>query len=168
MNLNKNIFRLQRKLLRKHYGPVGAFSLFILYRRVITPSDLEKWDSFVVGIDEFYYKYRALIFLCVFILPSLAFLAYYTFQFLTKIPEINFKDLFNKNGVYFERKSTVPYSGRVTGNRNGILSDGLEIGIWKSYHKNGQIWYRENYINGKRVDFTMYTKTGRVIKHWKY
>jgi hypothetical protein len=90
VDINKKMTRLQRKLLRKHYGYVGALSLSILSPRGISPIELEKWDSFVVGIDEFYRKYRALIFSCVFILPSLGFLAYYAFQFLTMVPEINF------------------------------------------------------------------------------
>ena len=33
---------------------------------------------------------------------------------------------------------------------NGFNENGLKEGPWEEYHDNGNLWYKENYVNGER------------------
>ena len=36
---------------------------------------------------------------------------------------------------------------------NGFNENGLKEGPWEEYHDNGKLWYKVNYVNGKRHGF---------------
>ena len=59
-------------------------------------------------------------------------------------------DLVYRDGVYYKKFSEVPFTGRVTGLRNGLMKNGKEDGEWVINHENGKLSDKGNYKNGKR------------------
>ena len=50
-------------------------------------------------------------------------------------------DLVKRDGVYYKKFSDVPFSGKVTGLRNGLMKKGKEEGEWVINHENGEFWW---------------------------
>jgi hypothetical protein len=59
-------------------------------------------------------------------------------------------DLVERNGLYYEQFTDVPYTGEVTGDTQGSFKSGKKDGAWISYWDNGQLSYEGNYKNDKR------------------
>ena len=60
------------------------------------------------------------------------------------------EDLLVRDGLYYKKFSEVPFSGKVTGLRNGSIKNGKAEGEWVGYWDDGQLMYKGNYKNGKR------------------
>ena len=58
-------------------------------------------------------------------------------------------DLVYRDGLYYKKFSEIPFSGKVTGLRNGLMKNGKEDGEWVINHDNGQLWSKGNYKNGE-------------------
>ena len=71
---------------------------------------------------------------------------------------VNFDDLVKREGIYYEKFTDVPFTGKVTGKYQGVIKNGKEDGAWIGYRENGQLWYKENYKNGK--------KEGAWVSYW--
>ena len=89
-------------------------------------------------------------------------------------------DIVWREGFYYKKFTIVPFTGKVTGLDNGRIKDGNREGLWILYHKNGQLYKRENYKNG-RLDgsYEGYSNLGKLIAkgtlrngkkdgHWEY
>ena len=61
-----------------------------------------------------------------------------------------YKDLVERNGFYYRNLSDVPFSGKVTGLRNGLMKNGKFDGEWVGYWEDVQLMWKGNYKNGKR------------------
>ena len=97
-------------------------------------------------------------------------------------------DLVVRDGIYYEKFSDVPFTGKVTGiyqgsikngkkdglwfyyfrtgqlMRKGTLKDGEREGHWVHYHPNGQVMRSGTYNDGKfDGPWVFYNKTGTVI-----
>ena len=59
------------------------------------------------------------------------------------------EDLVEREGVYYEKFTDVPYTGEVTGSEQGSFKNGKRDGAWVTYHENGQLQSKGNYKNGK-------------------
>ena len=46
---------------------------------------------------------------------------------------VDFKDLIKRDGLYFEKRTDVPFTGKVTGVRKGLMKDGRKDGPWGSF-----------------------------------
>ena len=57
--------------------------------------------------------------------------------------------LVEREGLYYEKFTNVPFNGKVTGQEQGSFKNGKRNGAWVGYHKNGQLRYEGNYKNGK-------------------
>ena len=68
------------------------------------------------------------ILLLVFLFPSLALGL-----------EVTLDDLVERDGVYYKKFTDVPFSGKVTGQGQGELKDGVKDGPWVSYRKDGTV-----------------------------
>ena len=78
-----------------------------------------------------------------------------------------FEDLVVRDGLYYKKFSEVPFSGKVTGLRNGSIKNGKKEGAWVSYYSNGQLKSKGNYENGKREGaWISYHTDGNVIKEF--
>ena len=63
---------------------------------------------------------------------------------------VTMDDLVVRDGVWFKKFSTVPFTGKTTGENQGSFRNGKKDGPWVSYHDNGQLWSKGTYKNGKR------------------
>jgi hypothetical protein len=63
---------------------------------------------------------------------------------------VDFKDLVKRNGVYFKKRTDVPFTGKVTGKTQGLLKDGKKHGSWVDYHENGQLRNKGTFKDGKK------------------
>jgi hypothetical protein len=58
-------------------------------------------------------------------------------------------DLVERDGLYYEKFTDVPFTGKVTGNPQGSYKNGKKEGAWVFYHENGQLRFKENFKNGE-------------------
>ena len=74
------------------------------------------------------------------------------------------KDLVKRDGIYYKKFSTVPFTGTVKGLEQGKFRNGKKQGLWVAYHPNGQLWAKEAYRNGKRNGHWVgYYPSGRLM-----
>ena len=59
------------------------------------------------------------------------------------------EDLVKRDGLYYKKFTDVPFSGVITGQRNGKIKKGKRSGLWKIYNENGQLSERVEYKDGK-------------------
>ena len=59
-------------------------------------------------------------------------------------------DLVEREGLYYEKFTDVPFSGEVTGKEQGSFRNGEREGAWISYWDNGQLRSKGNWKNNKR------------------
>ena len=59
-------------------------------------------------------------------------------------------DLVEREGIYYQKFTDVPFSGKVTGEYQGVIKNGKRDGAWVQYHENGQLMHKGNYKNGKK------------------
>ena len=62
-------------------------------------------------------------------------------------------DLVVREGLYYKKFSQVPFTGKITGNKQGLIKNGKKEGAWVDYWENGQLEYNGNFKNGKRVGY---------------
>ena len=51
-------------------------------------------------------------------------------------------DLVERDGLYYEKFTSVPFNGKVTGKEQGSVKNGVSDGAWINYYENGQLWYK--------------------------
>ena len=61
---------------------------------------------------------------------------------------VDWDDLVERDGLLYKKFTDVPFSGKVTGQRQGMLRNGKEEGPWVSYYDNGQLSWKGDYKNG--------------------
>ena len=67
-------------------------------------------------------------------------------------------DLVHREGIYYQKFTDVPFTGKITGEQQGSLKNGEKDGAWVEYYGNGQLEFQGNYKNGKR--------DGAWISYW--
>jgi len=67
------------------------------------------------------------VFLVVLLFPSLAL-------------GLEMDDLVRRGGLYYEKFTNIPFTGEVTGVKQGRIKDGKMYGLWVNYHENGLLW----------------------------
>jgi antitoxin component YwqK of YwqJK toxin-antitoxin module len=73
-------------------------------------------------------------------------------------------DLIVRDGLYYKKFTDVPFTGKVTGKKQGQLKNGLKEGLWNYYHDNGQLHERGNYQKNLKVgNWVSYTKEGELV-----
>ena len=79
------------------------------------------------------------------------------------------RDLVQRDGVYYEKFSDVPFSGKVTGSFNGLIMNGKREGAWICYYAGGQLHYKGNYKNGKMEgEWITYHRKGQLNSKGNY
>ena len=82
---------------------------------------------------------------------------------------VSYDDLVERDGVYYKKFSEVPFSGKVTGLRNGSIKNGKREGAWVGYYDNGQLHFKGNYKNGKREGaWICYWNNGQLYSKRNY
>ena len=102
-------------------------------------------------------------------------------------------DLVEREGLYYEKFTDVPFTGKVTGNPQGSYKNGKrdgawvfyyqsghlqskgnlknrnKEGVWVSYYDNGQLSYKGNFKNGKRDGaWVSYNDNGQLFAKGNY
>jgi hypothetical protein len=62
---------------------------------------------------------------------------------------VDFKDLVKRDGVYFKKRTDVPFTGKTTGDEQGSFKNGKKVGSWIGYFDNGQLYSKGTYKDGK-------------------
>ena len=63
---------------------------------------------------------------------------------------VDFKDLVKRDGLYFKKRTDIPFTGKTTGDEQGSFKNGKKDGSWISYYDNGQLLTKRPYKNGKK------------------
>ena len=73
-------------------------------------------------------------------------------------------DLVKRDGLYYKKFSTVPFTGKTTGKTQGSFRNGKKHGPWVSYHDNGQVFSQGTYKNDKEDGpWVVYYKNGQLL-----
>ena len=57
-------------------------------------------------------------------------------------------DLVERNDLYYKKFTDVPFTGEITGKRQGSIKDGKKEGKWVYYYDNGQLESKREYKSG--------------------
>jgi hypothetical protein len=105
-------------------------------------------------------RFLAPILLMVFLFPSLA-LGQAVSMMVPSSPTMD--DLVERDGLYYEKFTDVPFSGKIEGLQRGSFKDGKKDGPWVRYHDNGQLWEKGTYKDGKEEGpWVSFNKDGTV------
>jgi len=73
-------------------------------------------------------------------------------------------DLVKREGIYYQKFTDVPFTGKVTGKEQGSIKNGKWDGAVVTYWDNGQLWYKQNYKNGMLDGvFISYNENGQLF-----
>ena len=61
---------------------------------------------------------------------------------------LTLNELIERDGRYFTKLNSAPFSGEVKGNSQGTIKDGYKNGLWIVHHQNGQVASRTYWKNG--------------------
>ena len=59
-------------------------------------------------------------------------------------------ELVEREGLMYKKFTDVPFTGKVTGQRQGRIKNGEREGPWVYYHDNGQLMHKGDYKNGEK------------------
>ena len=88
-------------------------------------------------------RFLAPILLLVLLFPSLVY-------------GVTMNDLVITNGLYFKKFTDVPFTGKVTGKKQGSFRSGKKDGVWVEYDRNGRVDKKVTYKNGKEDTYVKY------------
>ena len=74
--------------------------------------------------------------------------------------DVDIKDLEERDGIYYEKFSDKPFTGKVTGKKQGKVKDGKKDGEWLYYSVNGQLYLKNTYKDGKLHGLIKYLHDG--------
>ena len=87
------------------------------------------------------------------------------FNSLSISKDIYFKDLLKKDGVFYEKFSDTPFTGKVTGLLEGTFKKGMKYGEFIKYYSDGKILskinYFENRLDGSWIE---YYRNGNLLR----
>ena len=63
---------------------------------------------------------------------------------------VDFDDLIERDGLFYEKFTDVPFTGKITGEEQGSLKKGKKEGEWVLYH-DGQLAIKTTFKNGKKI-----------------
>lgn len=73
-------------------------------------------------------------------------------------------DLVKRDGLYYKEFTDVPFTGKITGKKQGSYIVGKRVGFWVSYHDNGQLSWKVTFKDGKEEGiWTHYSRDGSVL-----
>ena len=85
--------------------------------------------------------------------------------------DIFFDDLVKRDGLYYQKFTDVPFTGKVVGRLVGEIKNGRKVleGEWLSYHENGQLKFKRNYKDGKlEGEWLVYYENGQLEEKGNY
>ena len=75
-------------------------------------------------------------------------------------------DLVKRNNLYYKKFTDVPFTGEISGKRNGKFKKGKKDGLWEWFNEDGSLKKTETWKNGinKILWFVFTAIIGLVIK----
>ena len=64
--------------------------------------------------------------------------------------DVDWKDLYESNGLLYQKYTDKPFTGKSTGIEQGRIIKGIRQGKWKVYYESGKLHYKGNYKDGKQ------------------
>jgi antitoxin component YwqK of YwqJK toxin-antitoxin module len=78
-------------------------------------------------------------------------------------------DLVFRDGLHYKKFADVPFTGEVTGKKQGSIRNGKKDGPWVRYHDNGRIEGKGTYKDGERDGpWVNYHDNGRLLSKGTY
>ena len=62
---------------------------------------------------------------------------------------LSLNDLFEIKGIYYNKLTEVPFTGKIDGKKKGSFKNGKRDGSWIGYWANGKLQSKTNHKNGK-------------------
>ena len=82
---------------------------------------------------------------------------------------LDYKDLVQRDSLFYKKFTDVPFTGEVTGEEIGSLKNGKKEGFFLKYYKNGQLWSKGNFKNNKKEgSWIVYFNNGQIFSKGKY
>lgn len=63
---------------------------------------------------------------------------------------LDYRDLVERSGVYFKKRTDIPFTGKTTGDDHGLIKAGKKVGPWVSYWDNGQLLAKGTFKAGMK------------------
>ena len=83
--------------------------------------------------------------------------------------EVTVDDLVEREGLYYQKSTSVPFTGVTTGLVKATYKNGIRHGPWFTYWDNGQLRENGNYNDGNLDGLWMrYHKNGRLSERGNY
>ena len=83
--------------------------------------------------------------------------------------DVDWNNLVKRDGLYYEKFTDKPFTGKVTGINRGKVKNGKAEGEWLSYYENGQLKYKINYKDGKAEgEWLWYYENGQLEMKGNY
>lgn len=77
---------------------------------------------------------------------------------------IDFNNLEYREGLYVDKSTGTPFTGRVKGLSEGSIIDGKKEGPWIEFHKKRRLYLKGNYKDGSRNgSWTAYWSSGQLV-----
>jgi len=77
-------------------------------------------------------------------------------------------DLVKREGIHYKKFSDVPLTGKTTGYMQGSFKNGKKDGPWVRYWLNGQLAFKTNWKDGKKVASVSYHDNGQLWEKPSY
>ena len=82
---------------------------------------------------------------------------------------LEYKDLVERDRVYYKKFSDVPFTGKTTGQEQGTFKNGKKEGSWLGYWDNGQLMYKSVLKNGNLDgSYIAYWDNGQLMYKGNY
>ena len=83
--------------------------------------------------------------------------------------DVDFKDLFERDGLFYEKFTDTPFTGTSTGLQQGKIKKGLRNGMWLEFYESGQLSYKVNYKEGKKDGKAIsYSEEGVIVGKYPF
>ena len=77
---------------------------------------------------------------------------------------MDFNDLVYREGLYYDKSTDSPFTGKVRGLSEGLIREGKQEGPWIEFHRKRKLYLKGNYENGKRNgSWAAYWSSGQLV-----
>ena len=82
---------------------------------------------------------------------------------------VDWDDLVERDYIYYKKFTETPFTGKVSGKKQGEMKNGIKEGEWVNYHKNGKLRSKGSYKNGKKEGgWVSYHENGQLWNKGSY
>jgi antitoxin component YwqK of YwqJK toxin-antitoxin module len=82
---------------------------------------------------------------------------------------IDYHELVERDGLFFEKSSDVPFTGKISGREQGSFKNGKQVGKWSAYYNDGSLSAEGSFKNGKKEgEWVYYWSNGKLQEEGSY